>query len=219
MPTDPEEPVELLRFPSYMQAFITQSTPPSIVDQAEAHQKSKNPLSRSHSQILRIPPTPTDSVNAETDRLDSARKQFEQTRYGSKFPELSDVDSSEEALQYLIERERFEEAHPARKARQARNKEAWKQPVAGGGNGNGNGGQIPAAVVETEQDDIDRRFDEVTGKKSMEAPEKKEAQTMSPEEVRSPSEFESHLDASQRKILEEIRARRESRRADLSKKQ
>lgn len=56
MPFDPDESPDL-QFPSDMQSFITQSVPPTIVDQAEAHQKSKNPQSRSHNQILRILPT------------------------------------------------------------------------------------------------------------------------------------------------------------------
>lgn len=123
------------------------------------------------------------------------------------------MDSSEEALQYLIEREQFEDEHPAKKARQARNKEAWKQPIVGGGNGNGK--QTAATGVGTVQDEIDRKFEELTGKKSKGTTE---VQTISTDGVRSTSEFESHLDPSQREILEEIRARRESRRAGPDKK-
>lgn len=126
------------------------------------------------------------------------------------------MDSSEEALQYLIEREQFEDEHPAKKARQARNKEAWKQPIVGGGNGNGR--QTAATGVGTVQDEIDKRFEELTRKKGKRTTGLGEEQTISTDGVRSTSEFESHLDASQREILKEIRARRESRRADPDKK-
>jgi hypothetical protein len=143
------------------------------------------------------------------------RKEYEQSRYVSKFPELSSVDSSEEALQYLIEREEFEDAHPARKARQARNKEAWKKPVSGGAYG----GQAGVnAAGETEDEEIDRKYEELTRKKSVEAQDLGEQREgTSPDGVRSGSEFEG-LDEEQLAILKEIRARREARRvADLKK--
>jgi hypothetical protein len=125
------------------------------------------------------------------------------------------VDSSEEALHYLIEREEFEDAHPARKARQARNKEAWKKPVTG------NGGQAGViAAGETDDDEVDRKYAELTGKKSVEARESGEQREgTSLDGVRLGSEFEGLLDEKQLAILEEIRARREARKvADLKKK-
>ena len=129
------------------------------------------------------------------------------------------MDSSEEALQYLIEREEFEDAHPAKKARQARNKEAWKRPVSGGAQGNGGHGGVIAAG-ETDDDEVDRKYEELTRKKSVETQESGEQREgTSPAGVRSGSEFERLLDEEQLAILEEIRARREARRvADLKKK-
>ena len=129
------------------------------------------------------------------------------------------MDSSEEALQYLIEREEFEEAYPARKARQARNKEAWKKPVSGGARGNdGQTGVIAAG--ETEDDEVDRKYAELTGKKNVETQELGEQREgTSRDGVRRGSAFEGLLDEEQLAILAEIRARREARKvADLKKK-
>jgi hypothetical protein len=128
------------------------------------------------------------------------------------------VDSSEEGLQYLIEKEKFENGNPAKKARQARNKEAWKQPVTGA---TGQGLQTATiAAGETEDDEIDKKYEELTGKKNVETQksgEKREA--IKSDGVRSESGFERLLDREQLTILEEIRAKREARRvADLKNK-
>ena len=107
------------------------------------------------------------------------------------------MDSSEEALQYLIEREEFEDAHPAKKARQARNKEAWKRPVSGGAQGNGGQGGVIAAG-ETDDDEVDRKYEELTRKKSVETQESGEQREgTSLDGVRLGSEFEGLLDEEQ----------------------
>ena len=136
------------------------------------------------------------------------RKQYEEARFSSKFPELSVVDSSEEALKYLVEKEQFEDAHPAKKARQARNEKAWKKPVTG---------RTPASSVEIDDGaGLDKKHEKVTKEPSSEA--QKGGIEGTDAKVAVKAEFEGILNDSQLEILEEIRARREARRAAELKK-
>jgi hypothetical protein len=118
----------------------------------------------------------------------------------SKFPELSSVATDdEEDLEYLITREEFEKKYPAKKARQATNKKAWPgvqkptftntQPVEVPDNATGN-----EATAEAKDEKVSEHSDVTSDEKSLR------------------SEFESKLDESQLKALEDIRARRERQR-------
>jgi hypothetical protein len=116
----------------------------------------------------------------------------------SKFPELSSVtiEGDEDALEYFVTREQFENKYPARKARQATNKAAWKalekptftnvEPI-----------EIPEENAQSE---------EISEVKSEEGGQSEG------EEKSLRSEFEVKLDESQLQVLEEIRARRERKR-------
>ena len=118
----------------------------------------------------------------------------------SKFPELSSVATNDdEDLEYLVTREEFEKKYPAKKARQATNKKAWQgfqkptftntQPVEILENTTGN-----EATTEAKEEKISEHSAATSDEKSLR------------------SEFETKLDESQLKALEEIRARRERQR-------
>ncbi len=122
----------------------------------------------------------------------------------SKFPELSSVtiEGDEEALEYFVTREQFEKKYPARKARQATNKAAWKaleKPTF-----------TNVEPIKTPEENA--QSGEISEVKSEEGGQSEG------EEKSLRSEFEIKLDESQLQALEEIRTRRERKRGKQSDK-
>jgi hypothetical protein len=187
-----------------MARYVHPPKPMSIVDQAVSYQQSTDPEAQARLRSLGIHPI----HNKLT--IDSVRKLVEDRRDVSKFPELSSVDTSDEALTYLIEKEEFERQYPAKSTRQPVNKAAWRESMKKPSFTNVTSESIPEqTMIEVDQVEVGGDVqDEVVV-----VEEKAIRKEM--DSVR--SEFDFKLDAAQLEALEAIRARRERQRAKSSK--
>jgi hypothetical protein len=127
--------------------------------------------------------------------VDVVKAQCEKQRKRATFPELSRVDMSEKGLEYLIKKHEFEESFPATNARRAANPKKWMKEK---------GGLTVDAVKEGKSIQAGRRKYE----KDISKPEGS-SEEAEPKEMEG---LDEDLDEFQSTAMEEIRARRASRR-------
>ena len=132
---------------------------------------------------------------------DSARQKVEEERQSNRFPELSAIDISDEALEYLIKKGLFERQHPVKNTRQVVDKRIWEETMKKPGPTN----EVGTAIVQGAKD-IKQKTEDNVALEGLTTP----GEVKSSEEPR--TEFDDKLDPAQHRELEEIRARRQRQR-------